>query len=107
MRQFLTRRIVAVHEGDGPPNASKAWIMAELLKTLGHGRRPRACKPTSWRAWTRCIAAGEISGRPAGWTRGLCRAVAAASMRGSAQAAEELAVLFGEEQVARRDCTPI
>jgi putative heme-binding domain-containing protein len=34
VRQLLTRRIVAVHEGDGQPNPSNAWIMDELLKTL-------------------------------------------------------------------------
>ena len=34
VRQFLTRRIVSVHEGDGQPNPSNAWIMDELLKTL-------------------------------------------------------------------------
>jgi putative membrane-bound dehydrogenase-like protein len=34
VRQYLTRRIVAVYEGDEQPDASKAWIMAELLRTL-------------------------------------------------------------------------
>jgi putative membrane-bound dehydrogenase-like protein len=34
VRQLLTRRIVAVHEGEGQPNPSNAWIMDKLLKTL-------------------------------------------------------------------------
>ncbi len=34
LRQYLTRRIVAVYEGDEQPDASKAWIMTELLRTL-------------------------------------------------------------------------
>jgi putative membrane-bound dehydrogenase-like protein len=34
IRQFITRRLVAVHEGDGKPNASNAWVIDELMKTL-------------------------------------------------------------------------
>ena len=34
VRQFITRRLVAVHEGDGKPNASNAWVIGELIKSL-------------------------------------------------------------------------
>jgi len=40
IRQFMTRRLVAVHEGDGKPNASNAWVIDELLKTLVASKLP-------------------------------------------------------------------
>jgi putative membrane-bound dehydrogenase-like protein len=43
LRQFITRRLVAVHEGDGVPKASNAWVIDALLKSLvtsGERRQP-------------------------------------------------------------------
>jgi putative membrane-bound dehydrogenase-like protein len=34
VRQFMTRRIVAVREGDGAPPASSAWMLDELMRSL-------------------------------------------------------------------------
>jgi putative membrane-bound dehydrogenase-like protein len=42
VRQYITRRLVAVHEGDGGPKGSSAWIIDELMKLLaGKDRPPR------------------------------------------------------------------
>jgi putative membrane-bound dehydrogenase-like protein len=41
VRQYLTRRIVAVHEGDGAPKPSNAWVIDELLRLLVASGRPR------------------------------------------------------------------
>ena len=41
MRQFITRRLVAIHEGEGAPKASNAWVIDELLRLLGTRGRPR------------------------------------------------------------------
>ena len=40
VRQFITRRLVAVHEGDGEPKASNAWVIDELMKLLAAKDRP-------------------------------------------------------------------
>ena len=40
IRQFITRRLVAVHEGDGGPKGSSAWIIDELMKLLAAKDRP-------------------------------------------------------------------
>ena len=40
VRQFMTRRLVAVHEGDGKPNASNAWVIDELMKSLVASKQP-------------------------------------------------------------------
>ncbi len=40
IRQFMTRRLVAVHEGDGKPNTSNAWVIDELMKTLVASKMP-------------------------------------------------------------------
>ena len=41
VRQFMTRRLVAIHEGDGSPRASNAWVIDELLRLLVTRGRPR------------------------------------------------------------------
>jgi putative heme-binding domain-containing protein len=41
IRQFITRRLVAVYEGDsGKPVASSAWVIDELMKTLAAKDHP-------------------------------------------------------------------
>ncbi len=40
IRQFITRRLVAVYEGDGKPVASSAWVIDELMKLLKEPRPP-------------------------------------------------------------------
>jgi putative membrane-bound dehydrogenase-like protein len=41
IRQFITRRLVAVYEGDGgKPVLSSAWVIDELMKTLAAKERP-------------------------------------------------------------------
>jgi putative membrane-bound dehydrogenase-like protein len=40
IRQYITRRLVAVHEGDGGSNGSSAWIIDELMKVVAAKDKP-------------------------------------------------------------------
>jgi putative membrane-bound dehydrogenase-like protein len=92
VRQFLTRRIVSVYEGDGQPPASTAWVLDELLRTL-------AAADDAVRADILQGLADVYRGRrgvkePAAWGAAYER-VSASENPAIKDLAEELAVQFG------------
>jgi len=100
VRQFLTRRIVAVYEGDAPPTASNAWIMAELLKTLGQAADP-AVQADILAGLDQVYRGRRNLKPPGGWSE-VYAAVSRSEHPHVKRSAEELAVLFGEEPVLKR-----
>jgi putative heme-binding domain-containing protein len=96
VRQHLTRRIVAVHEGAGPPNASTTWILDELYRTL---RGAEAEVQRDMLLGLREVYRGRRDlAVPAGW-RDAYQAVLQKNDSRAVETAQELAVQFGDTQV--------
>ena len=99
VRQFLTRRIVAVHEGDGEPKASNAWILDELFRTLAETSDD--VRMDIFRGVQDAYAGRRSVAPPTRWPEYRALLETATSEQVVSLTAE-MAVLFGDrEQIAR------
>src|SRR5262249_34519303 len=98
VRQYMTRRIVAVHEADGSQPAKDSWILGEVFGTLG--KATDAVRLDMLRGLDEAYAGRRSVTAPANWNE--CYAALAKSTNQSVRdEAVELAVLFGDrEQMA-------
>jgi putative heme-binding domain-containing protein len=111
VRQFITRRLVAVHEGDGKPNASNAWVIDELMKTLAAGKQP----PQELDALRVDVLTGLLDvyrGRrkvnpPQGWATVKDALLVKRSIGRPSELAGALGVVYGDRDVIRRQMSVV
>jgi len=111
IRQFITRRLVAVHEGDGKPNSSNAWVIDELMKMLVTTSLP----PEQADALRAEVLTGLLDvyrGRrmvdpPAGWGPLKEALLVKRSIGRPSELAGALGVVYGDREVIRRQMSVV
>jgi putative membrane-bound dehydrogenase-like protein len=111
IRQFMTRRLVAVHEGDGQPNASNAWVIDELMKTLVASKLP-AKEADALREDVLTGLLDVYRGRrkvepPPGWSSLKEALLVKRSIGRPSELAGALGVVYGDRDVIRRQMSVV
>ena len=100
VRQYLTRRLVAVHEGDGKARASAAWVLDEIVRLLAT-TPDVAVRLDILRGLEDVYRGRRTVAAPAGWD-GFYALLAQSKDAEIRDKAVALAVLFGDKkQLAR------
>ncbi len=106
VRQFMTRRLVAVYEGDGKQIASSAWILDELMKSLVAAGQPLK-EADALRADVLTGLLDVYRGRrkvdpPPGWAAVKEALLVKRSIGRASELAGALGVVYGDRDVIRR-----
>ncbi|MEX2175136.1 MAG: PVC-type heme-binding CxxCH protein [Pirellulaceae bacterium] len=99
VRQYLARRIVAVHEGDGQPKASNAWVLDELFRALVAG--DDAVRLDILAGLAQAYRGRRTAPAPAGWSE-YFPALKSSDDAQVQDRAVALAVLFGDQKEMAR-----
>jgi putative heme-binding domain-containing protein len=110
IRQFITRRLVSVHEGDGKPNASNAWVLDALMQSLVAGKQPPKQPIQQLDALRADVLTGLLDvyrGRrkvdpPAAWKALKQELLVKRSIGRASELAGALGVVYGDADVIRR-----